>query len=58
MSIAFPKQADGDLKPARLDTGQQAIDLNVGTKIDLYNRAKEELEKDPRRWRSRPTKAS
>ena len=43
MSIAFQKTLMETLK-ARVATRQQAIDLNVGTKINLYD-AKEELEK-------------
>jgi hemolysin D len=44
MSIAFQNQLMETLNQ-RVSTRQQAIDLNIGTKIDLYN-AKEELEKD------------
>ncbi|MGB7974522.1 MAG: HlyD family type I secretion periplasmic adaptor subunit [Roseiarcus sp.] len=44
MSIAFQNKLMETLNQ-RVSTRQQAIDLNVGTKIDLYN-AKEELEKD------------
>jgi hemolysin D len=44
MSIAFQNKLMETLNQ-RVLTRQQAIDLNVGTKIDLYN-AKEELEKD------------
>ena len=43
MSIAFQNKLMETLNQ-RVSTRQQAIDLNVGTKIDLYN-AKEELEK-------------
>ncbi len=43
MSIAFQNTLMETLNQ-RVSTRQQAIDLNVGTKIDLYN-AKEELEK-------------
>ena len=43
MSIAFQNTLMDTLNQ-RVSTRQQAIDLNVGTKIDLYN-AKEELEK-------------
>ena len=43
MSIAFQNKLMETLNQ-RVATRQQAIDLNVGTKIDLYN-AKEELEK-------------
>ena len=43
MSIAFQNKLMDTLNQ-RVSTRQQAIDLNVGTKIDLYN-AKEELEK-------------
>jgi hemolysin D len=43
MSIAF-QRALMDTLNARVATRQQAIDLNVGTKINLYD-AKEELEK-------------
>jgi hemolysin D len=43
MSIAFQNTLMVTLNQ-RVSTRQQAIDLNVGTKIDLYN-AKEELEK-------------
>jgi hemolysin D len=43
MSIAFQNTLMETLGQ-RVSTRQQAIDLNVGTKIDLYN-AKEELEK-------------
>ena len=43
MSIAF-QHALMDTLNARVATRQQAIDLNVGTKINLYD-AKEELEK-------------
>jgi hemolysin D len=44
MSIAFQNKLMETLNQ-RVSTRQQAIDLNVGTKLDLYN-AKEELEKD------------
>ena len=44
MSISFQNKLMETLNQ-RVSTRQQAIDLNVGTKIDLYN-AKEELEKD------------
>jgi len=44
MSIAFQNKLMETLNQ-RVSTRQQAIDLNVGTKIDLFN-AKEELEKD------------
>jgi hemolysin D len=44
MSIAFQNKLMETLNQ-RVSTRQQAIDLNIGTKIDLYN-AKEELEKD------------
>jgi hemolysin D len=43
MSIAFQNTLMDTLNQ-RVSTRQQAIDLNVGTKLDLYN-AKEELEK-------------
>ena len=43
MSIAFQNKLMETLNQ-RVSTRQQAIDLNVGTKIDLYD-AKEELEK-------------
>ncbi len=43
MSIAFQRTLMDTLN-ARVETRQQAIDLNVGTKINLYD-AKEELEK-------------
>jgi hemolysin D len=43
MSIAFQNTLMDTLNQ-RVATRQQAIDLNVGTKLDLYN-AKEELEK-------------
>jgi hemolysin D len=43
MSIAFQNTLMDTLNQ-RVSTRQQAIDLNVGTKIDLYN-AKEEMEK-------------
>jgi hemolysin D len=43
MSIAFQNKLMDTLNQ-RVSTRQQAIDLNVGTKIDLYN-AKEELQK-------------
>jgi hemolysin D len=43
MSIAFQNKLMETLNQ-RVSTRQQAIDLNIGTKIDLYN-AKEELEK-------------
>ena len=43
MSIAFQNTLMDTLNQ-RVSTRQQAVDLNVGTKIDLYN-AKEELEK-------------
>jgi hemolysin D len=43
ISIAFQNTLMDTLSQ-RVSTRQQAIDLNVGTKIDLYN-AKEELEK-------------
>jgi hemolysin D len=43
MRIAFQNKLMETLNQ-RVSTRQQAIDLNVGTKIDLYN-AKEELEK-------------
>jgi len=43
MSIAFQNKLMETLNQ-RVSTRQQAIDMNVGTKIDLYN-AKEELEK-------------
>ena len=54
MSIAFQNTLMETLN-ARVATRQQAIDLNVGTKINLYD-AKEELESRSRS--SLPTRAS
>jgi len=54
MGIAFQNTLMETLNQ-RVSTRQQAIDLNVGTKIDLYN-AKEELES--RKPRLRPTRVS
>ena len=44
MSIAFQNQSDGDARATACKTRQDAIDLKVGTKINLYD-AKEELQK-------------
>ena len=40
----FPERTHGETLNQRVSTRQQAIDLNVGTKINLYD-AKQELEK-------------
>ena len=54
MSIAFQDTLIETLNQ-RVSTRQEAIDLKVGTKINLYD-AKEELEKS--QSRSPPTRAS